>query len=191
MEMEIWTRGKEESLVRVLSPAKDRGTSTLQMGREVWVHSPKVNKSVKISPAMMSQSWMGSDFSNNDLANMDNIVTDYTHAISGTETRDGVEVYSIESRPKPEAPVVWGKMTLKIRGDRIILQQSFYDEDGTLVKEMTASDIKPMGGRMFPGQLIMKKGGTIEEYTRLSYKNLNFDVKIPEGFFTVTTLKKY
>ena len=95
MTIKAWTRGRKDSLFYIDSPPKDHGNGTLKKGREMWMYNPKINRVIKVPPSMMSQSWMGSDFSNNDLAKSDSLLTDYTHSIIGTESHNGKKVYSI------------------------------------------------------------------------------------------------
>lgn len=189
MSLKAWSKGRQDGLFLVTAPAKDKGNGTLKKGREMWTYSPKINRVIKIPPSLMSQSWMGSDFSNNDLAKSDTIIEDYSHELAGVETQDGHKIYSIKSVPKPFAPVVWGMQTLKIRDDYILLQESFYDEDLKLVKEMIASQIGMLGGKLFPKVWVMRKAENPNEYTRLIYKEAAFDVEIPDSFFTVSNLK--
>jgi outer membrane lipoprotein-sorting protein len=184
-----WTKGQKDSLFTIIAPPKDNGNGTLKRGREMWTFNPKVNRVIKLPPSMMSQAWMGSDFSNNDLAKSDSIIGDYTHTISGTETHDGKKVYVIKSMPKPEAPVVWGMQMLKIREDHILLSQEFYDEDLMLVKAMTGEQIQMLGGRLFPKVWKMQKADAKEEYTLLHYRELAFKEDLPESLFTLSALR--
>ena len=189
MRIKAWTKGQDESLVRIISPPKDEGNGTLKKGKAMWMYNPKVNRVIKVPPSMMSQSWMGSDFSNNDLAKSDSIIRDYVHTIIGTDTHQGMKVYLIESMPKPEAPVVWGMQRFKVREDHIFLEQGFYDEDLELVKEMTAHGIKMLGGRLFPSVWKMQKAEAKEEYTLLEYRELAFDISLPPTTFTTSALR--
>jgi outer membrane lipoprotein-sorting protein len=117
LTIKAWTRGEKDSIFFILTPPKDVGNGTLKRGREMWIYNPKVNRVIKLPPSMMSQAWMGSDFSNNDLAKSDSILEDYTHLLEGVETHEGKKVYVVKSTPKPAAPVVWGMQRLKIRED--------------------------------------------------------------------------
>jgi outer membrane lipoprotein-sorting protein len=189
MTLEAWTQGKSDSLVVVIAPPKDKGNGTLKRGNEMWTYNPKVNRVIKIPPSMMSQAWMGSDFSNNDLAKSDSILDDYTHTLTGTETQEGKKVYVIKSMPKPAAPVVWGMQRLKIREDRILLREEFYDEDLALVKAMAGSQIQMMGGRLFPKVWRMQKADVADEYTELIYQELEFTNDLPDNLFTLTNLR--
>jgi outer membrane lipoprotein-sorting protein len=156
----------------------------------MWLYNPKINRVIKVPPSMMSQSWMGSDFSNNDLAKSDSLLTDYTHTITGTETHDGLTVYQIESTPKPQAPVVWGMQQLKIREDLIWLSQEFFDEDLESVKTMTTLAIQMLGGKLYPQIWRMHKTAESDRYTELIYTSLKFKPSLPDSLFTLTSLKK-
>ena len=189
MTMEAWTKGTAESLIRISAPAKDEGNGTLKKGHDMWTYNPKVNRVIKLPPSLMSQSWMGSDFSNNDLSKTDSILNDYRHTLKGTETSDGHKVFVIESIPNPGAPVVWGKQELKIRDDDVMLSQTFFDESMAPVKKMTASDIRMMGGRIFPATWKMQEVGKDDQYTLLRYHKLAFLDDLPDRLFTVQELK--
>jgi hypothetical protein len=75
LDLKAWTRGQDDALVRFVAPAKDARNATLKLGRDTWVFNPKLNQVIKLPASMMSQSWMGSDFSYNDLAKSNDIIT--------------------------------------------------------------------------------------------------------------------
>lgn len=189
MQMQVWTEGTEDSLIRIVEPPKDAGNGTLKKGGDMWTFNPKVNRVIKLPPSMMSQSWMGSDFSNNDLAKSDTILDDYTHELTGAETHDGHTVYVIESTPKPHAPVVWGMQELKIRDDDILLEETFFDEDLEPVKRLTTDEIQSLGGRLFPKVWTMQDVEAEGEYTLMRYHRLEFREDLPDDLFTVNELK--
>ena len=190
MTIKAWTRGQKDSLFYISAPPKDYGNGTLKKGREMWLFNPKVNRVVKVPPSMMSQSWMGSDFSNNDLAKSDSLLLDYDHSIIGTETHEGKKVYVIQSMPKPNAPVVWGMQRLKIREDRIWLSEEFFDEDLKPVKIMSAMEIQMLGGKLFPKVWRMRKVDETDRYTQLTYESLEFKSSLPDRLFTLSSLKQ-
>ena len=127
--MKGWTRGENDALVRFIAPAKDAGNATLKVGSDTWVFNPKLNQVIKLPASMMSQSWMGSDFSYNDLSKSEDIITDYTHRLIGTEQAGGHTVWTVESTPKPGAPVVWGKVVAKVRDDFVLIDETYFDQD--------------------------------------------------------------
>jgi outer membrane lipoprotein-sorting protein len=187
--IKAWTKGQNDSIFRIIAPPKDHGNGTLKKKREMWMYNPKVNRVIKIPPSMMSQAWMGSDFSNDDLSKTESLIKDYSHTIIGTETHEGKRVYLIKSTPKPGAPVVWGMQRLKIREDHIFLAQEFYDEDLKLVKALTTLQIQMLGGKLFPRVWKMQKADVKDEYTLLEYKELTFDQNLPDSLFTLSSLK--
>ena len=189
MTITAWTKGQKDSLFTIISPPKDKGNGTLKRGREMWTFNPKVNRVIKLPPSMMSQSWLGSDFSNNDLAKSDSIIEDYTHKIIKTEAHEGKPVYVIESMPKPQAPVVWGMQRLKVREDHIILAEEFFDEDMKLVKALIGSQIQILGGKLFPKLWRMQKAGAGDEYTLLNYRELEFKDHLPDRYFNLAALR--
>jgi outer membrane lipoprotein-sorting protein len=187
--IKAWTRGEEDSIFRIIAPAKDKDNGTLKKGKNMWMYNPKINRVIKIPPSMMSQSWMGSDFSNDDLSKTDSLLHDYVHEIVGTETHDGQTVYVIRSMPKPDAPVVWGMQKLKIREDHIFLEQVFFDEELKPVRIMSAKQIQKLGNRLFPKNWKMQKTDVKDEYTFLEYKELSFDDNLPDRIFTLSNLR--
>jgi len=189
MSIKAWTKGEDESILWITSPPKDLGNGTLKKGEQMWIYNPKVNRAIKIPPSMMSQAWMGSDFSNNDLSKTDSLLYDYRHTIIDTEIHEGKKVYVVKSRPKADAPVIWGMQKLKIREDYIFLSQEFYDEELLPVKALTTHQIQIMGGKLFPRVWKMQKADVEDEYTLLEYKELEFDKSLPDRFFTISSLK--
>lgn len=189
MTIEAWTKGISDSIFFITAPPKDNGNGTLKKRGEMWVFNPKVNRVIKLPPSMMSQGWMGSDFSNNDIAKSDTLIKDYVHTIEDIETVDGMKVYLIKSMPKPTAPVVWGMQKLKIREDFIVLRQEFYDEDLKLVKALTTTGIRRVGDRLYPMIWKMKKADAGDEYTQLDYRDLEFVDNLPDNLFTLSNLR--
>lgn len=189
MRIRVWTQGEELSLVRVVAPAKDAGNATLLRGNDMWSYNPKINRVVKIPSSMMHQSWMGSDFTNNDLAKADDLVDQYTHELLATESEGGHRVYVIEATPKPAAPVVWGREVVRIRDDWILLEHSFYDQTGRLVKRLTSHDIAPVGGKLIATRQRMQQAENPGEWTELRVLEADFGRDIPDYTFTLGNLR--
>ena len=189
MTMEAWTAGEKKSIVRVLKPKKDAGNGTLLLDNKMWTFSPKVNRVIKIPSSMMNQSWMGSDFSNKDIARSADIIDQYIHTLIKTETSEGHKVYVIQSVPKEDAPVVWGKEVLRIRDDYVMLEHTFYDQDMKPIKRMLTSNVGMMGGRMVAIQERMAKIETPDEYTEIKMISAKFDIKVSSSLFTLSNLR--
>jgi outer membrane lipoprotein-sorting protein len=189
MTMRAWTKGDDRSLVRVLEPSKDRGNGTLTDDNSMWSFSPKVNRVIKIPSSMMGQSWMGSDFSNKDVARADDIIDEYEHSVLSVAEVDGVTVYEIESIPHEDAAVVWGREVLKIREDHVVTEHRFYDQDGELVKTLTSLEIGEMGGRTIAMRQRMSKVETPDEWTEIEVVSVNYDIELPDSLFTLSNLR--
>jgi len=189
MSMKAWTEGEKKSLVRVTAPKKDRGNGTLLIDRAMWTYSPKVNSIVKVPSSMMGQGWMGSDFSNQDIARSDEIVEDYRHVLLETRQTDEHTVYVIECRPLEDAAVVWGKRVLQIRDDYIVLQDQFYDQDGALVKQLVTLNVAILGGRSVAQRQRMEKLEAAGEWTEVTVAAQSFDIELSPNLFTLSSLR--
>ena len=191
MTIKVWTRGRTDALILIQSPARDRGIAYLRKGREVWNWIPSIERNIKLPPSMMSQSWMGTDFTNDDLVKEASIVEDYTHTLMGQETVDGRPCHKIRMMPRPEAAVVWGKVLLWIdRQDMIILHAEYYDETGVLVNALHASDIRMLGGRLLPARLEMRPADKKGEMTVMLYHSVTFDQPLADRIFTTQYMSK-
>ena len=189
MTMRAWTKGDKQSLVRVTEPAKDRGNGTLTDDNNMWSFSPKVNRVIKIPSSMMGQSWMGSDFSNKDVARADDIIDQYDHTLLGADKIDGLTVYEIQSIPHEEAAVVWGREVLRIRSDHVVLEHRFYDQDNELVKSLESLEIAEMGGRTVAKRQRMSKTEEPGEWTEIQVNSVEYEIDIPDSMFTLSNLR--
>ena len=108
--MKSWTKGTTYAIILITAPAKEKGQVFLKRDKEMWNWVPSIERKIKIPPSMMMQSWMGSDFTNDDLVRESSIVVDYEHNYLGEEDINGITCWKLELDPKPEAPVVWGKI---------------------------------------------------------------------------------
>ncbi|MEQ8524917.1 outer membrane lipoprotein-sorting protein [Gracilimonas sp.] len=186
-----WSKGEDYSLILITAPARDEGTAFLMRENEIWNWLPDVNRTIKMPPSMMSQSWMGSDFSNNDLVRESSIVTDYSHTLLQDTTINGYECYRIEMIPKPTAPIVWAKVHTYISKEQYLqLRSEFYDEDDYLVRIMSGSEVKEMGGRLIPTKLEMIPVEEEGNKTVVTYQSLEFNIDVSERFFSIQNMKR-
>lgn len=183
------TRGTKDTLVRFTAPPKDAGNATLKLDRDMWIFTPRLSQVIKLPASMMAQSWMGSDFSYDDLAKSDQILTDYNLTLDATEEKDGHEEYVITAVPHADAPVVWGKEVLRIRDDHVLLDRAFYDQDGKLVKRMTTLKIDQVDGRAYPVELRMTDAEKEDHWTLVEIVEGKFDIEPPNYLFTLSNLR--
>lgn len=189
--MKGWALGREYSLILITAPARDKGQAFLKRDNEMWNWQPSIDRVVKLPPSMMLQSWMGSDFTNDDLVKESSIVNDYDQTLDGDTTINNMSVYKITMIPKPEAAVVWGKVIVYI--DKENYNQhlvKYYDEDGFLVNTMVLSNIKEMGGRVIPSHMEMIPADEPDNKTVIDYQDLEFDLNISQSFFSLQNMKR-
>lgn len=191
LRMESWSKGKEKSLVRILSPLKEKGTVSLKSGNTMYTYLPKTDRTIRLTSSMMLGSWMGSHFTNDDLVKESRLSEDYDPEIIFEGERDGLSIIEFALLPKPDAPVVWGKIVITVRAaDHVPLLSLYYDEDMVLARTLTFDQIKEMGGRLVPAVLKMVPTDKPQEYTELVYEDIRFDINISDSFFSLMQLRR-
>ncbi len=191
MGMKAWGMGVDYSMVLVTAPAKDKGSSSLKRGTEMWNWVPRVERVIKIAPSMLGQSWMGSDFTNDDLINQSSIVVDYKHEMVSQALVDGVETWVIDAIAKKDAPVVWSKIRLWISKASYNQRKiEFYDEFGELINTLSTWDVQALGQRMIPTRLIMAPADKAGHKTVITYQAAEFDFDIDTSFFSLANMKE-
>lgn len=189
MELEAWSKGTDKSLIRILSPAKEAGVSTLMVDDNIWNYMPNVDRTLKIPPGMMSGAWMGSHISNDDLVKDNRLSEQFTYAVTGRpEGPDGV--WTLELVPKPDAPVVWGKVVAQVGADEQPRQVAYYDEKGALVRTMRFLDLKSFDGRTLPSRMRVDPADSPGEFTEITYLTLDFDIPVDDGTFSLQALRR-
>ncbi len=208
LEVEGWNLGRQMAFIQVHSPAKDKGNTTLRRKTEMWLWMPRVERVVKIPAAMMHSAWQGSDFTYEDIVKADSVVKDYDHKLL-KKTREDVAaeearrlglkspsriVYEIEGMPKPDAPVVWGRVVLRVGvydDDEILpLGEEDFSERGELIRTISFSNLRRMGGRLLPTVMQCRPAKKPGQSTRVQYRHLEFDVPLTDSFFSLSRLQK-
>ncbi|MCB9283218.1 MAG: outer membrane lipoprotein-sorting protein [Lewinellaceae bacterium] len=191
MTMKTWGKGDDYALVLVTAPERDKGSAFLKRGKEIWSWQPTIDRVIKMPPSMMSQSWLGSDFKNDDLVQQTSIVNDFSQKLLGTETIDGRPCYKIELIPHEDAAVVWGKIITWVdKTEYLELKTEFFDEDGYLVNTMLGKDVKDMGGKMLASRLEVIPADEEGNKTILEYQWMEFDKPLSDDFFSVQNMKR-
>ncbi|NQU52934.1 MAG: outer membrane lipoprotein-sorting protein [Bacteroidetes bacterium] len=191
VSMKNWTLGNGYSLIYITAPAKEKGQVFLKREKEMWNWVPNIERMIKIPPSMMMQSWMGSDFTNDDLVRESSLVKDYTHKLVGEETIENLVCYKAELIPFDDAPVVWGKVLMWVSKEELHwLKAEFYDEDGYLVNTEILSDIKKMDDRVMPTRMEMIPADEEGHKTIMIFNDIKFNTKIKESFFSQQNMKR-
>jgi outer membrane lipoprotein-sorting protein len=190
VEFKNWTMGRDYALTLVTAPAKDIGQTFLKRGNEMWNWNPSISRLIKLPPSMMSQGWMGSDYTNDDIMKESSVVNDYTHEITGEDTIEGRECYRIKMVAKENAAVVWGHQVRWVdKKEFLVLKAEYYDEDGVLVRTETGSDIKIMDGRTIETKIVLTPVDEPGKSTVIIIKDIKFNIPIQESFFSQQNMK--
>ncbi|MBU1012947.1 MAG: outer membrane lipoprotein-sorting protein [Bacteroidetes bacterium] len=191
ISMQSWSLGEDFYMIYITVPVRDKGQVFLKREQDMWNWMPSINRVIKIPPSMMMQSWMGSDFSNNDLVKQNSIIVDYTHRILGSEIIDGRDCYKIELLPLDDAAVVWGKIIMWISKDEFFqLKSEFYDDYMELVNIATSTEVKNMGDRNLPSVFKIYPANKEGNITELRINHQVFNIKeVNESFFSQQNMK--
>jgi len=188
--MESWSIGKKKSFTKILSPSRDRGITFLNLDKQMWQYVPKVERVIKIPPSMMLQSWMGSDFTNDDLVKQSSIVDDYTPSII---KKEGTMV-TLQLTPREDAAVVWGKIVAEIDTTTYTqTEEVFYDDMGEKVRVIRYSKVGKFDNHYLPTVMEVlpldpaKQGNK----TVITMMEVRFDQGVDESYFTKKALKRY
>ncbi|MGD8910305.1 MAG: outer membrane lipoprotein-sorting protein [Chromatiales bacterium] len=191
MTMDAWSRGKDYSLVVIRQPVKDSGIATLKVKENIWNYLPKINRVTKVPSSMMSGSWMGSHFTNDDLVKESTFEDDYDSGISFEGERDGRSIYEVTSLAKPNAAVVWGKVVMEIEQRTLAPHKaSYYDEEGVLIRTLVFDQVKLVNGRSVPMRLSLQPQEKPDESTVIRYDAIEFGVPLETSFFSLRNLQQ-
>ena len=191
VEMKTWSKGSEYYLIYITSPARDKGQVFLKRDLELWNWMPSIGRMIKLPPSMMMQSWMGSDFTNDDLLKQSSIVKDYKHEIIGEEKIEDHDCWIIELIPHPDAPVVWGKIVIRVTKKHYLqLMVEFFDETLELVNTMIGSNIQDVGDRSIPKKMEMTPADKPGNKTIFEYSEMKCNESISSSFFSKQNMKR-
>jgi outer membrane lipoprotein-sorting protein len=191
IEFKNWTSGRDYALTLITAPARDKGQSFLKRQNEMWNWNPTINRLIKLPPSMMSQGWMGSDYTNDDILKESSVVNDYNHQLVGEEEYNGRICYKIKMVAKEDAAVIWGHQVRWIdKKDFLFMKSELFDEDGYLVRTELGSEIKPMDGRLIPTRIELIPADEEGQMTIIEIKEIAFNAPIQDGFFSQQNMKR-
>jgi len=184
-----WSEGMDKTFIRITSPRKEKGVATLRIGNEMWNYLPKTNKIIRIPPSMMMSSWMGSDFTNDDLVKEFSLFDDYTYEMIRPAGALDDLIY-VDCIPREDLPIVWGNIVIAARErDHIPVWSKYYDEKGVLMRVLNYTDIQDFGDRVIPATLEMIPQNKEGHKTVIHYRKLEFDVPLNDDVFTQRHLR--
>jgi len=190
ISMKVWSKGTDFALIKITEPAKDKGTGFLKRSKELWNWVPAIDRMIKMSSSVMGQSWMGSDFTNDDMVRESSMIKDYTQKLLGEEEVRGYQCYQIELMPLPDAPVVWGKVIVWIDKETFnFIRQENMDENFELAQTMENYDFKQFGDRLLPSRMEMTPADKTGQKTVITISKAQYNIPMEESFFSQQNLK--
>lgn len=189
LKMKVWTEGKTKAFIRIIEPKKEEGMGTLRIKNEMWNYLPRTDKVIKIPPSMMMSSWMGSDFTNDDLVNEFSLLEDYDYKFVYPDTAREGSIY-ISCIPKENLPIVWKEIVMEVRAkDYLPIKEWYFDEKGRLMRVMNYLEIKLMDNRLIPTVIELIPQKEPGKKTVLRYVELKFDIKLDKDIFSLRNLR--
>lgn len=191
IEMKSWSLGKDYFMVYVTAPAREKGQVVMKQSEEMWQYTPSINRMIKLPPSMMSQGFMGSDYSNDDLVKQSSIVEDYNQTLLGRETIDGRECFHIEMIPHPDSDIVWGKVIYWVDTERyVLLKGEYFDEEDYLIRTELGKDVKLFDGRYLPAIIEIIPEEEPDNKTIVETVSIEFGIQIDKSFFSQQNMKR-
>ncbi len=189
LRMKVWTRGTTRALVVVESPERERGTATLRRDRNLWTYLPRVARTMRVPPSMMLSSWMGSDFTNDDLTQSASYREDFNGTIIG-HSRDG-HGWVLRYDAKEGVVGLWKRVDFIINADGTLpILAKYYDRRMRLARTLRFDQVREMGGRRIPTRLTLSPEDRPDEHTELTYLDIEFDAHVPSSTFSLTELER-
>jgi len=189
LEMKIWTKGEEKALIVIQSPAREKDTATLKVDKNLWNYLPRINRTIRIPPSLMMSSWMGSDFTNDDLVRESSFSKDYTYKLAGhSENPPG---WQIDLIAKPDIVGLWNKFELIVSEDgRIPVQAKYYDRRDRLARTIYWSQVRDFDGHVVPSKMELIPEDEKDQKTEMIYSDIQFNVTVPDDMFSLSQLER-
>ena len=189
LEMKIWTQGEEKALIVIRNPARERGTATLKVDKNLWNYLPRIKRTIRIPPSMMLASWMGSDFTNDDLVKDSSYSKDYVYELVGpSEEPRG---WLVRFTARPDIVGLWNRFELILTEDaRVPIEAKYYDRKDRLARVMHWSDVKVFDGKRIPSRMTLTPADKEGHITEMVYLDIDFDVTVPDATFSLSNLEQ-
>jgi outer membrane lipoprotein-sorting protein len=189
LRLDIWSRGRDKALIVITDPPKEKGTATLKVDRNLWNYLPRIKRTIRIPPSMMMASWMGSDFTNDDLVREASYSEDYTHELVGPS--EDPEGWLIRFTAKPGIVGLWDRFEVVVSPDgRLPLRAEYYDRRGDLARTMVWDEVRVFDGREIPSRMTLLPTKDPGNKTEMIYHRLTFDTDVPESTFSLSELER-
>jgi len=189
LQMKIWTLGEEKALIVIQAPPREKGTATLKVDKNLWNYLPRIKRTIRIPPSMMLASWMGTDFTNDDLVRESSYSEDYEYELVGPSQEPAG--WLIRFTAKPDVVGLWNRFDLVVSKDgRIPIEAKYYDRKDRLSRILRWSDVKEFDGKRIPARLTLVPLDKEGHKTEMIYLDIDFDANVPEATFSLSNLEQ-
>lgn len=188
LRLQAWTRGEEEVLVVIEAPPRETGTATLRVGENLWNYLPRIARTIRVPPSAMLGSWMGTDFTNDDLVKESSLRKDFVSRLD--RRSDAPPGWWISLEAKPGVVGRWARIELLVSDDRLPVEERHFDRKGRLARTMTFDEVKVLGGRRLPVHLVLTPSDNEGQRTEMRYLEIAFDVTLSDDTFSLSRLER-
>jgi len=188
MRLKAWTRGEDDALIVIEAPPREAGTSTLRVGSNLWNFLPRIARTIRVPPSMMLGSWMGTDFTNDDLVKESSMHRDFSSRID--RRSDAPPGWWLRLDVKPGVVGRWARIDILVDDANLPVEERHFDRKGRLARVMTFDETRTLGGRRLPAHLTLTPVDQPGQRTEMRYLELQFDVAIPNDTFSLSRLER-
>ena len=189
LEMESWTLGDDQALIVIRSPSRESGTATLRTDEGLWNYAPRADRLMRVPSGLMSEGWMGSHFTNDDMMRESEYDDDYETTLL-FEEHDGVTYLVARSIPGEDTAVVYTRVDFWMDAETWLPVRTEYYDGDDVVRTMTFTDVQALGGRTIPTVMTMVPADAPDEMTQVEYLEMEFDADVDDSLFTQRGLRR-
>ena len=188
MRLQAWTRGEDEALIVIEAPPREEGTATLRVGPNLWNYLPRIARTIRVPPSMMLGSWMGTDFTNDDLVKESSLRKDFTGRID--RRSDAPPGWWLALDVKPGIVGRWARIEVLVSDEKLPIEERHFDRKGRLARTLHFDDIRVLGGRRLPAHLTLTPTDAEGQRTEMRYLEAQFDIPVPPDTFSLARLER-
>ena len=189
LTLESWSQGTNEALIVIRQPAREAGTATLRTPEGLWNYAPRADRLIRIPSGLLSESWMGSDFTNDDLLRESSYLADHTTSLAW-KTVDGQRMLEVTLIPKPDLPVVYTRLVFLLEPESLTPRRADYYDGNDLTRSMIFDHIQTIGNKRVPMHMVLQPADRPNERTEITYEQLELDIHVDDGMFTRRGLRQ-
>lgn len=188
LTLKAWTRGEEQALIVIEAPPREAGIATLRVGENLWNYLPRIARTIRVPPSMMLGSWMGTDFTNDDLVKESSLRKDFDSSLGPRSASP--PGWWIRLEVKPGVVGRWAKIEILVSDDLLPVEERHYDRKGRLARTILFDEVKGMGGRTIPTHMVLTPTEDGGRRTEMRYLDVRFNAPVADETFSLKRLEE-